>query len=284
VTRPRFKWRAAIAVCAMLAIAGCATTTDMSQVNQNQFVLRGMIAADRQKIDALENQIRLLNDQIAVMKHGTEEGASDQNSPNARLAKLEADVAALQATNVANASAPPPATVPEATGEEAPPPPADSTAPPPAPAAVPELQATWPQDLDQEIEAAKSSHADGIKIYRQGLDAMKEGKYAIAVGLFARLQHSYPKSEVTEPAEYFAANALYEVGKYDQAVLQFNDLVMRSPKGKYAGQALLREAQAFLKLNDRIDARLTLQKLEADHSGTPEAAAGDTMLKDLVND
>ena len=39
-----------------------------------------------------------------------------------------------------------------------------------------------------------------------------------------------------------------------------------------------------MKLNDRIDARLTLQKLEADHAGTPEAAAGDTMLKDLVND
>jgi len=49
----------------------------------------------------------------------------------------------------------------------------------------------------------------------------------------------------------------------NKAILQFNDLVMRFPKGKYASAALLREAQAFLKLNDRIDARLTLQKLVA---------------------
>jgi len=282
VTQPVFNWRAALAACALVALAGCASTNDMTQVNQNQFVLRGMIAADRQKIDSLENQIRQLNEQIAVIKHGSEAGAAgaDQNSPNARLSKLEADVAALQATNVASASAPPPPV--EGPPGEVPPP--DSPAPPPAAVAMPESQATWPQDLDQEIEAAKSSRADGIKIYRQGLDSMKDGKYAMAIGQFAKLQHSYPKSDLTEPAEYFAANALYELGKYDQAVLQFNDLVMRSPKGKYAGQALLREAQAFLKLNDRIDARLTLQKLSADHAGTPEAAAGNTMLKGLVND
>ena len=71
---------------------------------------------------------------------------------------------------------------------------------------------------------------------------------------------------------------------YDQAILQFNDLVMRFPKGKYASAALLREAQAFVKLNDRIDARLTLQKLQADHAGTPEAASADTMMKDLASD
>ena len=51
-----------------------------------------------------------------------------------------------------------------------------------------------------------------------------------------------------------------------------------------AAAALLREAQAFVKLNDRIDARLTLQKLVADHAGTPQASAADTMMKDLATD
>jgi TolA-binding protein len=61
-------------------------------------------------------------------------------------------------------------------------------------------------------------------------------------------------------------------------------MVMRFPKGKYAAAALLREAQAFVKLNDRIDARLTLQKLVADHAGTPQASAADNMMKDLATD
>src|SRR5208337_2327097 len=120
--------------------------------------------------------------------------------------------------------------------------------------------------------------------YREGLDAMKAARYPLAVARFTKLQHAYPKSALSEPAEYFAANALFETGSYDQAILQFNDLVMRFPKGKYASAALLREAQAFVKLNDRIDARLTLQKLVADHAGTPEADSANTMMKDLASD
>ena len=113
---------------------------------------------------------------------------------------------------------------------------------------------------------------------------MKAAKYPLAVSKFTKLQHAYPKSPLSEPAEYFAANALFETGGYDQAILQFNDLVMRFPKGKYASAALLREAQAFVKLNDRIDARLTLQKLVTDHAGTPQADAANTMMKDLASD
>ena len=96
---------------------------------------------------------------------------------------------------------------------------------------------------------------------------MKAGKYPLAVIEFTKVQHRYPKSPLCEPAEYFAANALFETDGFDQAILQFNDLVMRFPKGKYAAAALLREAQSFVKLNDRIDARLTLQKLAADQLG-----------------
>ncbi|HEY6395620.1 MAG TPA: outer membrane protein assembly factor BamD, partial [Candidatus Binataceae bacterium] len=154
-----------------------------------------------------------------------------------------------------------------------------------APAAAPaEVPASWPRELDKEIAAAQGSSAPGAKLYRDGLGAMKDGKYPLAVVKFAKLQHTYPKSELAEPAAYFSANALYETGKYDESVLQFNDLVMRYPKGPFTSAALLRQAQAFLKLNDRIDARLTLQKLKSDHSGTQEAAAADSMLKSLVND
>jgi len=270
---------------AAFALAGCADQSGMQQLNQNEFTLRGMIASDRQQIDALKLQVQRQNDQIEQLKHGG--GGADVAPLNDRIASLEAEVKALQAGMAATPGAPPVA-------------PADSTgaapgssglastgAPPggPAPPATPaEIPPTWPAELDQEIEAAKTSNEPGVKLYAQGLDAMKAGKYPLAVTRFTRLQHTYPKSALSEPAEYFAANALFETGGYDQAILQFNDLVMRFPKGKYASAALLREAQAFVKLNDRIDARLTLQKLVADHAGTPQAEAANTMMKDLASD
>jgi tol-pal system protein YbgF len=272
---------------ASFMLTGCADQSDMQQLNQNEFTLRGMIASDRQEIDALKVQLQRQNDQIAQLQHGASSG--DTSAMNDRVASLEAEVKALQAGMAATPGAvPPPGAPPESVGgtpgtggvasAETPP------GGPPPPATPAEIAPTWPNELDQEIADAKTSSEPGVKIYMQGLEAMKAGKYPLAVAHFTRLQHSYPKSPLSEPAEYFAANALFETGGYDQAILQFNDLVMRFPKGKYASAALLREAQAFVKLNDRIDARLTLQKLVADHAGTPQATAADTMMKDLASD
>src|SRR5271156_2421406 len=272
-------------LAAAFALAGCADQTDMDQLNKNEFTLRGMIAADRQQIDSLKAQVARQNDQIEELQHN-EAPAAGGSASNDRIASLESEVKALQAGMAATPGAVPPPGAPAdsvgpGTAEAATEPPVGGPAPPPTPA---EIAPTWPAELDQEIADAATSDEPGIKIYREGLDAMKAGKYPLAVARFTKLQHAYPKSPLSEPAEYFAANALFETGAYDQAILQFNDLVMRFPKGKYASAALLREAQAFVKLNDRIDARLTLQKLVADHAGTPQAASADTMMKDLVND
>lgn len=279
-----------IGVVAVLAVAftlaGCADQNDMEQLNKNEFALRGMIAADRQQIDGLKAQVARQNDQIEELEHGAGATSGNASGVNDRVASLEAEVKALQAGMAAAPGAMPPPGAPAdsvgpGTAVASTEPPVGGPAPPATPA---EIAPTWPTELDQEIAAAASSNEPGIKLYRDGLDAMKAGKYPLAVTRFTKLQHTYPKSPLSEPAEYFAANALFETGSYDQAILQFNDLVMRFPKGKYAPAALLREAQAFVKLNDRIDARLTLQKLVADHAGTPEAASADTMMKDLASD
>ena len=273
-----------VAVFAAFALAGCADQSGMEQLNKNEFALRGMIAADRQQMDALKAQVARQNDQIEELQHGAGTAGGNASGVNDRVASLEAEVKALQAGMAATPGAvvPPPGAPADSVGPVASaPPPEGATAPPATPA---EIAPTWPAELDQEIAAAATSNEPGIKIYREGLDAMKAAKYPLAVARFTKLQHAYPKSPLSEPAEYFAANALFETGGYDQAILQFNDLVMRFPKGKYASAALLREAQAFVKLNDRIDARLTLQKLVADHAGTPQAEAANTMMKDLQSD
>jgi tol-pal system protein YbgF len=158
---------------------------------------------------------------------------------------------------------------------------------PPSPAApAPPMVSgspSWRAMVNAELASAQSSSDPAAKVYRAGLIAMKAGKYPNAIGVFQGLQRRYPKSPLSEPAEYFSANALYELGKYDQSILQFNDLVMRFPRGRFASASLLSEAQAFMKMGDRIDARLTLQKLLSDHPDAPEATSARAMMNSLAN-
>lgn len=322
-------WWRLIAVGAMAALmAGCAANSpDVEQLSNNQFALRGLIATDRQQIDALNEKVSQLQDQIDELHHG---GGGTGGGNSAQMKALEQRVSKLEsaANTPGGAAALPPgapgaASLPGApavpgaapggpapgTGEEAAvPPPAPGETPPPefengtppagesgesgeenggenAPAASPAAEGPdWHAAIDSEIAAANASSDPAAPLYSKGLEQIKAGQYQDAIGRFSTLMRRFPKSPLSEPAEYFSANALYETGKYDQAILQFNDLAMRFPNGRFTCAALLREGQAFIQINDRIDARLTLQKLVSDHNECPEASVASSMMKNLASD
>lgn len=291
-------------VASLVAIVsgGCAPNADSQQIQADQFSLRGMVANNQQQIDSLQEKIRRLDDRVSELEHNGSASAGSGNqlaSIEQRLNKLEsqsnsAQPAVVNAPSAAstNSAAPgesvvaPGAAGAEATGNgaegvvtsEA------ATAPPNSGSAVSASEAnapSWRAMMDQELSA---SHDDpGEKLYRAGLVELKANRYPLALSQFETLQRRYPKSSLSEPAEFFAANSLYEMGKYDQAILQFNDQTMRFPKGHFASAALLREAQAFMKINDRIDARLTLQKLLSDLPDSPEAPMAKSMMQTLAS-
>ena len=310
-----------------LGAGGCAARSDIDQVSQNEQGMREMIANDQQQMAAMHDQIARLNDRITELQHnGADSNSSQTAALKDRIAKLESQVNATAAGTPPVPGAPgvpggPPvpgapgapgmpsapsapgaapgggpgaaqsASVPPNEGED----PAEGEAPAEgenegeAPAAAAPMPAVtgWQSALDQELATAGNSTEPGSRIYRDGLVDMKAGKYPNAVAKFQAFQRAHPKSPLAEPAEYFSANALFELGardpsNYNQSILQFNDLAMRYPRGRFAASAQLREAQAFLRTNDSLDARLTLQKLVRDHPGTPEAAAADSMMKSMA--
>jgi TolA-binding protein len=300
---PTLKLGLAGLVAIAMGAAGCAGRSDIDAVSQNEQSMREMLANDRQQIDKLQEQLAQLNDRVTELQHNGPEGGGSKETAalQDRIAKLESQVNATAAGTPMVAGAPVTPGAPGAPGvPEAPPPgpapgaasaslaPEESEAPPPAaPAPVPSVPG-WQGAVDQELAAAGNSSEPGSRTYRDGLIDMKAGKYANAVGKFQAFQRAHPKSPLAEPAEYFSANALFEMGardpsNYNQSILQFNDLAMRYPRGRFAASAQLREAQAFLRTNDSLDARLTLQKLVRDHPGTPEAAAADAMMKSMAS-
>ena len=280
---------------------GCAPTADNSQVQADQFALRGMVASNQQQINSQQEKIQRLEDRVSELEHNssTSAGGNQLAAIEQRLNKLESQANSGQAgaassaptasTNAAGSSeseAGPGTGGSEAagageeedSGEE-------TTSTPPnvesASSAASANAPSWRAMMDQELAA---SHDDpGEQLYRAGLVQLKANNYSQGLAQLQTLQRRYPKSSLSEPAEFFAANALYEMGKSDQAILQFNDQTMRFPKGHFASAALLREAQAFMKINDRIDARLTLQKLLNDLPDSPEAPMAKSMMQTLAS-
>lgn len=262
------------AAIAGVAILGCAASSDVDQLQNNQSAMRGLIANDRAQIEALQETVARQNDRITELEHGGGGGSGDVAKLQDQVNKLQAQLGTAQPQ-----ASPSPATegVPGVGPDLASvPSPVAAATPNPVQAAPPP---TWQAAATQELGSAQND--PGAKLYRTGLAEMKAGKYQSALAKFQELQRRYPKSTLSEPAEYFSANALYELGQYEKSILQFNDVTMRFPEGRYASASLLREAQAFMKINDQIDARLTLQKLLNDHPSAAEAPMAKAMMDSL---
>ena len=134
--------------------------------------------------------------------------------------------------------------------------------------------------LQKAIDArSKAMASTSVKEVAEAQNALTQ-----SVGKIFALMENYPDLKADDNVLRLQEELATTENQLAFARQYYNDLVMRFPKGRFASQSLLRESQAFLKMNDRIDARLTLQKLLADHPGTPEATAANTLLKDLVSD
>lgn len=64
---------------------------------------------------------------------------------------------------------------------------------------------------------------------------------------------------------------LFKKGEYDQAIIQYQQIISNFPGNPQAAKALLRQGEAFEQLSDNDTAKIIYKKITASYSSTPEA-------------
>lgn len=117
--------------------------------------------------------------------------------------------------------------------------------------------------------------------YRVALQAFQEQRYDNALQQFRLYQRKYPLSELADDAQYWIGESYFVQKDYNRAILEFND-VLKYRGGDKVPAALFRQAQAFLEIGDKTDARLILQKLSNDHPNSYYARQAQKQLQTLA--
>ena len=66
-------------------------------------------------------------------------------------------------------------------------------------------------------------------------------------------------------------NKIYTVKQYEQAILSYQEVIKKYPKGNKVPNALLRQAMAFLEIKDKTSSRLLLKKIIKKYPRSSEA-------------
>lgn len=237
------------------AALGCATQADVQFVRDDVVGARRQAADAKAMVEGLKLDVQTLRGDFDALKFHNG-GGGKLDDMTRRLDVLESRIATLEQSRVASASAPPPE------GEVPP-----NTAPAPSAAENAFAGAQVPGSAPQE--------------YRDGIDLLRRGDNGGAIQKLREFLRKSPKSDLADDAQYWIGEAYYASRDYNRAILEFNEVLLRYPKGDKVPAALLRQALAFAELGDKVDARLVLQKLVSEHGDSAEAEKGRQKLAEL---
>lgn len=126
----------------------------------------------------------------------------------------------------------------------------------------------------------KASSSD-LKMYEDAKAAYDNGDFAKARQGFALLIKNFPKSEHADNAQFWIGESYYREKWYEKAILEYQTVLEKYPKGNKVPSAMLKQGLAFLQLGDKSNARLILKELQKNHPNSNEARIATQKLKEF---
>lgn len=140
--------------------------------------------------------------------------------------------------------------------------------------------------LEKGLEEQKKAAVAGTEktpdlLYQKGLAAFKGGDPQKARELLAKFIELYPSHELAANAHYWLGETYYSEKNYDQAVLEFQEVIKNFPGKDKVPAAMLKQAMAFTELGDAKSARYLYNKLIEEFPAADEAKSAKEKLKGL---
>lgn len=111
------------------------------------------------------------------------------------------------------------------------------------------------------------------------LDLYREAKYREAATSLSSFLDLYPKSVLVATAHFYLGACHYVLKNYQAAISILQTMAGRHPNHARAPEALLVVAGSQFDLNQRTNAKATLEKILKNYPGTPAAQSAQARLK-----
>ncbi len=99
------------------------------------------------------------------------------------------------------------------------------------------------------------------EIYTAAIQLIDEKKYEAGRKNLKRFLKRHPQSTRADNAQFWIAETYFREEWYEKALIEYQNVIERYPKGNKVPAAYLKQALAFEKIGDKANARLVLKEL-----------------------
>lgn len=124
------------------------------------------------------------------------------------------------------------------------------------------------------VKSDKQLYDDAYKAFNDGqMDKSRQG--------FLKLIASHPKSGYADNAQFWIGESYYREKWYERAILEYQTVVEKYPKGNKVPSAMHKQGMAFLKIGDTSNARIIFNELVKKYPNTNEGKLAAKNLKEF---
>jgi len=132
---------------------------------------------------------------------------------------------------------------------------------------------------DAPKKAEGSLPAD--QLYAKGKDAYDRGDFETARQQLSAFLARFPESKDADNALFWIGDSYYSEKWYEKAIIEYQKVMEKYPKGNKVPAALLKQAMAFAMLKDDKNARLVMTELISKYPDAPESKIAKSKLDSL---
>jgi len=122
---------------------------------------------------------------------------------------------------------------------------------------------------------------DPEELYNDAYSKLSKGDLQNARKDFKKFLELFPQTEYSDNAQFWIGECYYREKKYEEAILEFEEVIKRFPQGNKLPDALLKQAFSFIAINDTNSAKLIFQKIIDQYPTSAQAQIASAKLKSL---
>ncbi|MBI5286348.1 MAG: tol-pal system protein YbgF [Deltaproteobacteria bacterium] len=118
-------------------------------------------------------------------------------------------------------------------------------------------------------------------LYSEAFRRLQDRDYPSALEGFKKFLASFPDHELADNSQYWIGEVYYAQKDYERAILEFNEVMRRYPKGDKIPAAILKQALAFYELGNKAEAKILLERVRDRYPATEEASLARKRLEEM---
>lgn len=136
------------------------------------------------------------------------------------------------------------------------------------------------EEASPEVKAEASSDSR-TKSYEAAYLLFREKNYKESRERFEAFIKEYPKTDLTDNAQFWIAESYYAEKDYENAILSYETLIKKYPESDKVSGGLLKQGYAFAETGDNKTGRIILDKLIEKYPNSKEADLAKKKLAEL---